>query len=285
MKSLFTLLLSSLVAFSVFAADATGRVIVSLNGNRDYRVVVDGRSYGGTNRIYLNNLGSGRHTIEVYPAQSNRGRKNNPVQSTDFTVRPQYDLNIMVLPNGRLKFNETRSGYSNDRNNGYGSDRDERYGRDRDDRDDRYDRQGDNRNDRYDHRRDGRNNQYGRQSDDRDWRDRQDRNGQYGDRTNGGYNDYSRAMSDADFNTFVQRIRSQWFGKMNTARDGIRDNYFTTSQVRQVMQIFNAESDRLELAKLSYSRVVDPRSFTQVYDLLSSSGQAELDQYIRDTRY
>lgn len=252
MKTLFTFLLSGLVAFSAFAADATGRVIVSLTGNKQYRVVVDGRAYGGTNRIYLNDLRPGRHSIEVYPVQANRNRRNEPIHSVTFTTRPQYDMNIKVLPNGRLQFDEKRVGNGNDRDDRNWRDRDDRYGRDRDDR---------------------------------DWRDRDDRDWSGRDRTGGGYNDYSRAMSDADFNTFLQRIRSQWFGKMNTAREGIAANYFTTQQVRQVLQIFSSESDRLELARLSYRRVVDPRSFTQLYDLFSTSGQADLDRYIRENRY
>lgn len=254
MKTLFTFLLSSLVAFSAMAADDYGRLVVSLNGNRDYRVVVDGRSYGGTNRIYLNDIGPGRHTIEVFPAQNNKGRKNTPVHSVSFTMRPQYDMTIKVLPNGRLQFDEKRINNRNDRDNRDRRDRDDRYDRDRDDRD-------------------------WRERDDRDWSNR-DR-----DRNSGGYNDYNRAMSDADFNTMVQRIRSQWIGKMNTARDGIRSNYFTTHQVREVLQLFSSENDRLELAKIAHSRVVDPRSFTQLYDLFSASGQAELDRYIRDARY
>lgn len=266
MKTLFTFLLSSLVAFSAFAADATGRVTVHLTGNRDYRVLIDGRSYNGSSRINLDNIRPGRHDIEIYPAQAGRARRVEPIYSGTFTVRSQYDMHIRVLPNGRVQFDEKRAG-----------DRDDRYSRDRDDRDDR--------DDRYRREKEERDDRYGRSRDDRDWRNRDDRDWSDRDRTGGGYNDYSRAMSDADFNTFLQRIRNQWFGKMNTAREGISANYFTTQQVRQVLQIFSSESDRLELAKLSYRRVVDPRSFTQLYDLFSSAGQAELERYIRDNRY
>lgn len=254
MKTLFTFLLSGLVALSAMAADVTGRITVSFTGNRDYRVLIDGRSYAASNRIYLNDVRPGRHTIEVYPAQSNNRRRVPPLYSASFTVRSRYDMNIKVLPNGRVQFDEKRSGNgSYDRNHRDWNDRDDRYGRDRDDRD-------------------------WRDQDNRDWRDRDN---------NGSYNDYSRAMSDVDFNAFLQRIRSQWFGngKMNTARDGINSNYFTTHQVRQVLQIFSSESDRLELAKLSYRKLEDARNFTQLYDLFSRSGQEELDRYTRDYRY
>ncbi len=47
-------------------------------------------------------------------------------------------------------------------------------------------------------------------------------------------------------------------------------NYFTVAQVRQLLQLANAENDRLALAKLAYDNVVDPANYTQVYDLFST---------------
>jgi hypothetical protein len=247
MKTLFTLLLTGLTALSAFAADVTGRITVSLNGNKEYQVLIDGKNYYANNdRIFLNDVRAGRHTIEVFNVRNNYSRNNRnkvkPVYAGSFTVRQQYDMNITVDRNGRVQFNEARSRY--DRND-----------RDRNDRD---------RDDRYNDRYDNRNNNEG-------W---------YGN------NNYSRAMSDNDFSQFVQRIRSQWFGsgKLNTARDGISKNYFTTAQVRQVIQLFSSEKDKLEIAKLAYRNTVDQRSFTQLYDLFSRSGQNELEQYTRSYR-
>ena len=67
-----------------------------------------------------------------------------------------------------------------------------------------------------------------------------------------GYNnDYRQPMNDNDFNHLLQKIRNQWFGKMTTAKDGMNTNYFNTYQVRQILQLFSSESDKVELAKLS----------------------------------
>jgi hypothetical protein len=248
MKTLFTLLLTGLTALSAFAADVTGRITVSLNGNKDYQVLIDGRNYYTNNdRIFLNDVRAGQHTIEVLKIRNNNSRngRNNvkPVYSGSFTVHQQYDMNITIDRNGRVQFNETKSRSNRNDRDWNNKRRDERY------------------NDRYD-----------------------DRN------NNGGWNNnnnYNRAMTDADFSQFAQRIRSQWFGtnKMNAAREGINTNYFTTTQVRQVLQIFASENDRLELAKLAYGKTVDQRSFTQLYDLFSRNAQIELDQYTRDYRY
>ena len=118
-------------------------------------------------------------------------------------------------------------------------------------------------------------------------------NGNYGDNNggyrNGGYgnnNGYNRAMNDHDFNQLLQKIRGQWFGKINTAKDGINNNYFTTQQVKQILQLFSSENDKLELAKLAYRNTVDQRNYTQIYDVFAyQSSKDELEQYIRNNRW
>ena len=112
-------------------------------------------------------------------------------------------------------------------------------------------------------------------------------NGSYGN--NGNYdnnNGYNQAMNDRDFSQLLQKIRGQWFGKINTAKEGINENYFTTLQVRQILQLFSSENDKLELAKLAYRNTVDQRNYAQLYDVFSyQSSRDELDQYIRNNRW
>ena len=265
MKNIFTLLLSTLIGLSLFAADVAGRVTVSFYGNNNYRVYIDGHSISSNNnRVYLNDLRPGRHTIEVYELKRNNKRSNKPVHTNNFIVKPQYDLNIIVDRNGYVRFDEDRNNRNSNDRNWKNRDRDDDRDRNRDkdyDRDRTYDRDKDYDRDRgYDRNRDyNRDKNYG---EDRNWNS-------------------SRAMSETDFNQFVQKIRNQWFSKMNTAKDGLKNNYFTTSQVRQVVQIFTSENDKLELAKEAYSRTVDTRNFSQLYDLFSSQGRDELDGYVR----
>ena len=105
----------------------------------------------------------------------------------------------------------------------------------------------------------------------------------------GGYNNgnqgYNKAMNDYDFNQLVQKIRNQWFGKITTAKDGVNNNYLNIYQVKQILQLFSSESDKLELAKLSYKNLVDRQNFKQIYELFSYQSQTELDRYVRDYRY
>jgi hypothetical protein len=117
-----------------------------------------------------------------------------------------------------------------------------------------------------------------------------DRNGNWDDEWNDDYNDgyngnYGQVMSDQDFNQLVQRIRNQWFGRLGSAKDAVNSNYFHTSQVRQLLQLFSSESDKLDLAKLSYQRIIDRQNFRQLYDLFSYQSQVELDRQLKEGRY
>jgi len=242
------------MAVSVFAADVAGRITVSFFGNKDYNVQIDGRTfYASNNSILLNDVRAGKHSIEVYSLKRNNKKSNRPVYAASFVVRPQYDMNITVDQSGRVKFNETRGGYGNRNDRDWNSN----------DRD--WNNKGGN---------------------DRDYNDRRNDNNGYG---NSGYgnNNYNRAMTDYDFSQLVQKIRNQWFGsaKYNTAKDGVAANYLATAQVRQLLQLFSSESDRLELAKLAYRNVVDQQAFRSLYDLFSYSGQTQLDRFIKDYRY
>ena len=111
----------------------------------------------------------------------------------------------------------------------------------------------------------------------------------YSDANGGAYgNTYSQTMSESTFNQFLQQVKSQWSnnGKINAAKDGLNRNYFTTAQVRQVLQMFSSENDKLELAKLAYRNTVDQRYYYQLYDVFSfQSTKEEMDRYIRDYRY
>lgn len=101
-------------------------------------------------------------------------------------------------------------------------------------------------------------------------------------------NSNSKAMSESAFNQFLQQVKSQWFNssKMNVAKDGLNRNYFTTAQIRQVLQLLASEDDKLALAKLAYRNTVDQRYYYQVFDVFSfQRTKDELERYIKEYRY
>jgi hypothetical protein len=248
MKTIFTLLLGSILTTSAFAADE-GRLTITVSTQKNVHVVIDNRTYrldDDDNSLILNNVRPGQHTIQVYRnrgnnrnnsnSRYNRNNRNDILYSSTVYVRPNYDVDIMINRFGKALVDERDLRYSNDDwgNNG-------NYG----------------------------NGGYG--------------NGGYGNGNNNGYN---QAMNENDFNQLLQKIRNQWVGKITVARDGINKNYLTTYQVRQILQVFSSESDKLELAKLAYRNTVDQRNYTQLYDVFSfQSSRDELDQYIRNNRW
>ena len=92
-------------------------------------------------------------------------------------------------------------------------------------------------------------------------------------------------MTATAFNQLLINVRNKRYqsDKINMIRNAFNttSNYFTTSQVRQLISLVNAESRRLELAKLSYKKVTDPGNFSYVYDALNSEASRDaLDDYV-----
>jgi len=96
---------------------------------------------------------------------------------------------------------------------------------------------------------------------------------------------YKTPMSDASFNILLTNAQNEW--RTGPRRQIITNafagtgNYFTTGQARQLIQLVNSQSSRLQLAKSVYPNITDPANFNQVYDLLSSqSSRNELAAYV-----
>ena len=161
MKKIFTLAAGLLLAVLVFAADR--RPMVTVNTMKNYKIVIDGRSFYGRNTsINIANLRDGRHTIQVFEMQrGNYGRNSNSermIASSSFRL-DRRDVVINIDHRGNLSIREmTRQGngrferrdndrdWDNNRDWNKREDRDYDYD-DRDRRDDRDDRDYRNRND------------------------------------------------------------------------------------------------------------------------------------------
>jgi hypothetical protein len=96
---------------------------------------------------------------------------------------------------------------------------------------------------------------------------------------------YKTPMSTEAFNSLVQNVQDQWqagakYNMISNAFNG--SYYFTSAQARQLIQMIDAESSRLALAKASYRNITDVANFSQVYELLGSqAARNELVTYIR----
>lgn len=249
MKTIFTLLLATIFT-SAFAYDES-RLTITVSDNSNVQVMIDNRAYRlNDNSLVLTGIQSGRHTVQVYRnSQGNNSRGYGTNRNKNNRNEMLYSSTIYVKPNYDVDIMINRFGKA------LVDERDLRYNND-----------------------DWRNN-------DRRY-DRNDNNGGYGNYPND--RNYNQAMSQYEFDQLVQKIRSQWFGsgKMNTTKEALNRNYFTTQQVRQLLNLFSSENDKLELAKLAYRNTVDQKNYSQLYDVFSSrNSREELDQYVRNYRW
>ncbi len=102
---------------------------------------------------------------------------------------------------------------------------------------------------------------------------------------NGGSIVYKVPMSDVNFSNFYQTLQSQFLPgeQMSSLTEAFNNQsyYFTTAQVKQLIPLVSYESNRLQLAKLSYRTITDRNNFNQLYDLLNSqASRDELTAYV-----
>ncbi|MEO8171703.1 MAG: DUF4476 domain-containing protein [Sediminibacterium sp.] len=108
------------------------------------------------------------------------------------------------------------------------------------------------------------------------------------------YGETRTPMADADFSVLLRKASNHLLAwdKVSDVKEAFTNsqNYFTSAQVVQLINVASAgglltsvsESTRVELAKLSYSRVVDPQNFVQVTDLFTiQASRDEINNYVR----
>ena len=280
MKTIFTLFASLLVSISLLAADVRPKSTLTIKSSdrADIRVVIDGRRFEpNDNYLRIQSLEAGYHNVKIYRQRNVGlfnifGRMYEVVFSSSLSIKPRTNVMISIDRFGKAVVNESRmnGGFGRGgRNFGDGIDKnwdanhDFDFGRGRN--------QGD-----YDRARDG---QWGNQGQD-------NHDGRYDGRDGRGYSDnsYTKAMSDFEFSRVLGSIEKEWSeaNKMKSATQIISTSYFTTAQVKQMLQMFSYENNKLDLAKQAYSKTVDQRNYFMISDVFNSSfSKDELARFIR----
>lgn len=267
MNKLYSFILILFISAAAFAADrpSSGRLTITSYDNSEMRVEIDGRRYfNNDNAIRISNINTGYHSIQVYRRQSSSGifggSREKLVYSSNVYVRPQHQIDILIDRNGRAQVQEFDLNKNKNR---------------RDRRNDDWDRRSDNGSwEDYDQWE--RNNRPGRND---DW-DRND--GKWGNS-----NGYGRAVSYESFQTMKQSLRRENFEntRLTLAKQMMERNYFEAAQVREMLQLFSFDSNKLELAKYAYRNTVDKNNYYAVNDVFSfSSSREELSRYISTGR-
>jgi hypothetical protein len=281
MKKIFTLVTSLFLTIALFAADRPkGMLTIKSADQSDIRVIIDGRRFEPSdNYMRIRDMKPGYHSIKVYRERNFGiftifGQGYDVVFNNSLLIKPQSNVMISIDRFGRAQVFENRMGRGFD-----WSDRDWKNDHDFDfDGGRNYGDYGD---------RDGTGN-------DRDsrWGDRNDRNDGYG--TNGGYGNngsygngtnFGKTLSDVEFDRVLDNIsreRSE-SNMMKSATQIINTNYLTSEQVKEMVQLFSSENNKLSLAELAYDRTVDKRNYFVVNDVFSyNSSKDELARYIRN---
>ncbi len=107
MKKIFTLVAGMLLTAAVFAADR--KPVVTLNNNKNYKIVIDGRIYFGDNMtIRLDDFFRKRHTIKVYEIKRGFfGRTEKMVDAATFLLE-RNDMAINIDRFGNIMIREIR---------------------------------------------------------------------------------------------------------------------------------------------------------------------------------
>jgi len=248
MKKIFTLLVASVFTLTLFAANRPSQLSVSLPGNSNIRVIVDNSRYENSdNNITIGDLSNGYHSIKVYEVknQSRFFNDSKLVYTSSVLIKPAYQVNIMINRNGKAVIDEQR--LFDDR----------KYN----------DRDRDNRG--------GRNNDY-------PYNDRNNNRYERDDHNRGGYQ-----MSNERFYQALCIIEKENFDnrRFTIAKEIVEDNYLSTAQVKQMLQLFSFDVNKLELAKYAYIKTMDKNNYFMLYDVFAMNSYKErLAEFVRNNR-
>ena len=262
MRTIFTLFASLLLSISLLAAPKgigtrlKSMLTVKSVDRGAIHVVVDGRRFEpNDNYMRIQGIESGSHNIKIYRERSASlfilsYKKYDVVFNNFITIRPNTNVMISVDRFGKATLIENRM-------DGWGMGRAEKdWDRNHEFNYDRGINQGD-----FD----------------------KDRDGKFGDyETDYGY---GQGMNDREFNSVLQQISKEWLetNKMKSATQIVTTNSLSSAQVKQMILLFNFESNKLELAKQAYQNTVDKKNYYMINDVFSFNGSKdELARYIRN---
>ena len=276
MKIIFTLLLSTIFSLASMAYDGTRLTVTSVSNNKMY-VEIDGRRYNlNGNTVSISNIRPGTHTVRVLRELKrkagwnldNGNRREATIYNIKIAFRNGYHFDIVVNRFGKVLIDERRMDPSDDW-----------Y-----DEDDSYDRNNDR---EWDDTPGNDRNRDNRVYDNSDPDDRD--NGDYEDDRNNDdprYDDnYDRAMTSNRFGQAKETLRREWFEntRLETAKQIIDQNYFTSQQVKELVLLFTFENNRLDIAKYAYGKTVDKGNYFIMNDAFTFNGNKEkLSEYIRE---
>jgi hypothetical protein len=227
MKRIITLMFSLFLVVSAFAVANPSRLSVTSFSSAILTVEVDGNRYERVpGSLIINDLAAGYHKVKVYEVRTER-RGFRKVDNYNLI----YSSSLLLKPLQHINIAISPTGKVK-----ISEEMIRRNGNDRDDWGRNYPRN------------------------DHDWHDR-DRGGRDG-------RGYNQPMSDRMFATAKETIRRETFDKdkLMVAKQIVSNNMFSSSQVRELIQLLSFDDSKLELAKFAYARTFDRNNYFILYD-------------------
>lgn len=91
------------------------------------------------------------------------------------------------------------------------------------------------------------------------------------------------AMDDATFTAFITKMKDKSMDnqKLDFLKSTMKNNWFTTDQIMQMLQTLSMESNKVELAKMIWHKTTDKGSFFKIYDAFTfSSSEKSVQEYV-----
>lgn len=94
----------------------------------------------------------------------------------------------------------------------------------------------------------------------------------------------NQAMDARSFDQLKQTLSKEGFTstRMSIAKSVIPNNYYTTAQVKELLDLFSFDNSKMELARLAYDYTIDKGNYYILADAFSfSSSKDELMKFIQ----
>ncbi len=206
--------LALVIGFGLAVSAWSQSITIKVNGNKNQKLVVDGRTYSVNNTatgkekvITITDLLPGQHSLQVIRSTNNRSNA-----STSFTTRSGYETIVNIAANGSVHVREKAGSTAT--------------------------------------------------------------------------SSIRTPMNDAEFTSLLQKTRNHFRNnsRITAVSTAIANPnyYFTTAQLRMLLESFDGEVKKLELAKQAYPRITDQMNFATLSSVFTIQDNRDaLATYIR----
>jgi hypothetical protein len=91
------------------------------------------------------------------------------------------------------------------------------------------------------------------------------------------------AMDESTFTTFLSKMKDKSMDnqKVDFVKSGMKNNWFTSEQVLQMLQTLSFENNKVDLAKIVWHKTTDKGNYFKIYDAFTfSTSEKTVQEYV-----